>query len=115
MTDVTQFYDELATHYTMIFQEWDQTVRRQGDVLDKFIRAHVKLNDKPLPTFDADEDSPTEPITPLSNVSDLRVLDCACGIGTQAIGLALRGYQVHATDLSPAAIEEARKHAARLS
>jgi glycine/sarcosine N-methyltransferase len=115
MTDVTQFYDDLAAHYTMIFQEWDQTVQRQGNVLDKFIRAHVKLNDKSLPTLDVDEDSPTEPITSISNVSDLRVLDCACGIGTQAIGLALRGYQVHATDISSAAIEEARRHAQRLS
>jgi glycine/sarcosine N-methyltransferase len=115
MTDVTQFYDELATHYTMIFQEWDQTVQRQGDVLDKFIREHVKLTDKSLPSLDIDEDAPTEPIVQTINVSDLRVLDCACGIGTQAIGLALRGYQVHATDLSSAAIDEARKHAKRLN
>src|SRR5262249_42101174 len=40
------------------------------------------------------------------------VLDCACGIGTQAIGLAMRGYTVHATDLSPAAIARAAREAA---
>ena len=28
------------------------------------------------------------------------VLDCSCGIGTQAIGLALRGHRVTGTDLS---------------
>jgi SAM-dependent methyltransferase len=41
----------------------------------------------------------------------LSVLDCSCGIGTQAIGLALRGYRVHGTDLSPRAVERARQEA----
>ena len=45
---------------------------------------------------------------------DLRLLDCSCGIGTQAIGLAILGYDVHGTDVSPGAIERARKEAARL-
>ncbi len=40
------------------------------------------------------------------------VLDCSCGIGTQAIGLAKLGYTVHATDLSPAAVERAKREAA---
>ena len=56
----------------------------------------------------------------------LRVLDCACGIGTQAIGLALAASDravdappptlgsVVGTDLSPAAVERARVEAARL-
>jgi methylase of polypeptide subunit release factors len=39
-------------------------------------------------------------------------LDCACGINTQAIGLAMRGGTVHATDLSPAAIARAGREAA---
>ena len=39
----------------------------------------------------------------------IRLLDCAAGIGTQAIPLAKRGYQVYATDLSPAAIQRARE------
>jgi len=41
----------------------------------------------------------------------LTALDCSCGIGTQAIGLALYGYRVHATDASPAVIARARKEA----
>ncbi len=41
-----------------------------------------------------------------------RVLDCSCGIGTQAIGLALLGHHVVGTDLSPGAIERARSEAA---
>ena len=43
-----------------------------------------------------------------------RLLDCSCGIGTQAIGLALMGHRVHATDLSPVSIECARAEAERL-
>jgi SAM-dependent methyltransferase len=41
------------------------------------------------------------------------VLDCACGIGTQAIGLARLGYRVRGTDVSPGAVERARAEAAR--
>lgn len=43
----------------------------------------------------------------------LRVLDCSCGIGTQAIGLALRGHVVRGTDLSPQSVDRARREAAR--
>ncbi len=110
---VEDFYDQLAKHYTLIFEEWEASVRRQGEILDQFIRAHFKPADKELPTLEVDEDAPTEPNT--VNVNQWSVLDCACGIGTQAIGLALRGYRVHATDLSAASISEARKHASRLS
>jgi SAM-dependent methyltransferase len=35
------------------------------------------------------------------------VLDCACGIGTQAIGLAMRGYDVVGADLSEVAVGRA--------
>ena len=40
------------------------------------------------------------------------ILDCACGIGTQAIGLARLGHRVHATDVSPAAVARAQREAA---
>lgn len=43
------------------------------------------------------------------------VLDCSCGIGTQAIGLALRGHRVTGTDLSPRAAARAAREAARRS
>ena len=64
-------------------------MRRQGEVLDTLIRG--ELGDAPQ-----------------------RVLDCSCGIGTQAIGLALRGHDVLATDLSPASVERARHEAASM-
>ena len=37
-----------------------------------------------------------------------RVLDCAAGTGLLAVGLALRGYEVVATDASPGMVERAR-------
>ena len=88
MTATTQrFYDELAPYYHLIFRDWKQTVVRQGQALDDLVR----LRKVPRPRS---------------------VLDCSCGIGTQAIGLALRGYDVHGTDLSPQAVERARREAA---
>jgi SAM-dependent methyltransferase len=84
--DVKAFYDDLAVDYHLMFEDWKASVHRQGATLDQFIRK----------TFDP------VPVT---------VLDCACGIGTQAIGLALHGYKVHATDLSPSAIERAKVEA----
>jgi SAM-dependent methyltransferase len=87
MTDeVAQFYDELAPHYHLIFGDWKRTVLKQSLVLDGLIQ---------------DRKGPP----PLS------VLDCSCGIGTQAIGLALRGYRVHGTDLSRRAVERAQQEA----
>ncbi len=71
-----QFYDNLADNYHLLFDDWRETVQEQGDTLDRLIRTH--LGEPPL-----------------------SVLDCSCGIGTQAFGLALRGYKVHGTDLSP--------------
>jgi SAM-dependent methyltransferase len=41
-----------------------------------------------------------------------RVLDCACGTGTLAVGLALGGHEVVATDASAAMVERTRRLAA---
>jgi glycine/sarcosine N-methyltransferase len=41
----------------------------------------------------------------------LRILDCACGIGTQALGFAKSGHKVTASDLSEAAVTRARHEA----
>jgi glycine/sarcosine N-methyltransferase len=84
---VLKFYQDLASEYHHIFADWKQSVLWQGEVLDGIIRA--ALGKQPA-----------------------SLLDCTCGIGTQAIGLALRGYTVHATDLSPVAVERARREAA---
>lgn len=83
-TSVARFYDELADDYHLIYADWEASVRRQGDALDALIG----------------QDS-------------AEVLDCSCGIGTQAIGLALRGHRVTGTDLSPRAAARAAREAAR--
>lgn len=41
------------------------------------------------------------------------ILDCACGIGSQAIGLATLGYCVTASDISCGELEEAKKRAVK--
>src|SRR4051812_6471810 len=86
---VTGFYDGMADAYHLLFADWDASVRRQGTILDRLISGQI-------------------------GAAPHTVLDCSCGIGTQAIGLALRGYQVHGTDISSAAVERAEREAVRV-
>lgn len=81
--DITQkFYDALATQYDKLFQDWQATTKEQALILDRIFRQNG---------FDF----------------SARVLDCACGIGTQAIGLAVLGYPVTASDISEGELAEA--------
>ncbi|MFE2164578.1 class I SAM-dependent methyltransferase [Streptomyces sp. NPDC059447] len=82
-TSVAHFYDELADDYHLIYSDWEASIRRQGDALDALIGRDRAA-----------------------------VLDCSCGIGTQAIGLALRGHHVTGTDISPRAAARAAREAA---
>jgi SAM-dependent methyltransferase len=83
---MADFYDNLAPYYHLIFQDWDSAIRRQADRLSAAIAQ----------TWGEETRS---------------VLDVSCGIGTQAIGLAQKGYAVTASDLSAGAIERARAEA----
>jgi len=83
---VKNFYDELSNDYHLIFQDWDKSIERQAKILSKMLQSHNYL-------------------------PPCRLLDCSCGIGTQALGLALRGYTVHATDISTKSVERAKKEA----
>src|SRR6478672_6135370 len=74
------FYDELAPFYHLLYPDWEVAISRQGDALAALLR------ELGLEPGDA-------------------VLDAACGIGTQALGLLKHGYSVTASDASPAAIE----------
>ncbi|MFJ8011124.1 class I SAM-dependent methyltransferase [Streptomyces sp. NPDC096339] len=85
-TSVAHFYDELADDYHLIYSDWDASIRRQGGALDALI-----------------------------GQDRAAVLDCSCGIGTQAIGLALHGHWVTGTDISPRAATRAAREAARRS
>ncbi|MBQ7460287.1 MAG: class I SAM-dependent methyltransferase [Oscillospiraceae bacterium] len=92
--NITQtFYDNLATQYDKLFLDWQSTTHEQALILNKLF---------------ADSG--------FNNTS--RLLDCACGIGTQAIGLAALGYNVTASDISDGelavAAERAEKNGVKL-
>jgi glycine/sarcosine N-methyltransferase len=80
-----RFYDELAESYHLIFQDWDASIHYQAEVLARLL---------PPPS------------------AGCPVLDCACGIGTQAIGLAMRGHRTEGSDPSEASIRRATHEAA---
>lgn len=85
--DITQsFYDDIATQYEKLFLDWQSSIREQAVILDKIINNYG---------FDR----------------KAHVLDCACGIGTQSIGLAALGYHVTASDISDGELAEARVRA----
>ncbi|MFE3410014.1 class I SAM-dependent methyltransferase [Streptomyces mirabilis] len=84
---VRNFYDELAHDYHLMFRDWDASMAYQAEVLGGLVRK--SLGEGPH-----------------------TVLDCSCGIGTQAIGLALAGHQVVGSDLSPVAAARAAAEAA---
>lgn len=86
MDPVQKFYDGWAEEYHLIFEDWKQSVDRQARVLDALIQKRYGAKPQAL-------------------------LDCTCGIGTQSIGLATRGYNVTASDLSPKAVERAIQEA----
>jgi 2-polyprenyl-3-methyl-5-hydroxy-6-metoxy-1,4-benzoquinol methylase len=82
-----KFYDQLAPDYHLMFEDFAADSAHQGCVLNKIIRQYHPRRGK------------------------LSLLDCSCGIGTQALGLAGYSYVVHATDLSPQAVNGARTRA----
>lgn len=85
--DITQtFYDNLSTQYDKLFLDWQTTTHEQAAILSKLI-ADIGFDKR------------------------ARILDCACGIGTQAIGLAALGYTVTASDISDGELAEANKRA----
>ena len=81
------FYDQLAPFYHLIFGEWNTTIERHGIALDSIIKEFWGTEIK-------------------------TIVDLTCGIGTQTICLAQRGYEVTASDLSQAAVERARREIA---
>ena len=84
---ITQtFYDNLATQYDKLFLDWQATTQEQAVILDGIFKNNG---------FD----------------KSASILDCACGIGTQAIGLAAIGYNVTGSDISDGEITEAKERA----
>lgn len=84
---ITQtFYNNLATQYDKLFLDWQATTREQAEILDRIFKCNG---------FD----------------HTAKILDCACGIGTQSIGIAALGYNVTASDISDGELVEAEKRA----
>ncbi len=81
------FYDDLAEDYHLIFADWNATIARQAEVITGLLRAEHGL---------------------LSG----RVLDASCGIGTQALGLAAREFEVTASDISAVSVRRCAREAA---
>lgn len=87
--NITQtFYDSMAAQYDKLFQDWQATTREQAEILDRLFRE-------------------------CGYARTARVLDCACGIGTQSLGLAALGYEVTASDISEGELVEARQRTAK--
>ena len=86
MAGPLEFYDCLASEYHVLFEDWWRAAMWHGRVIASILAAHG-----------VDEHS--------------RVLDCTCGIGTQALPLAVLGYNVTGTDLSLRSVERARTEA----
>lgn len=83
---VEAFYDDLADSYHLMFENWGQSIARQAAVIGPVLERYTGKN----PAY---------------------VLDCACGIGTQTIGLAQRGHILVGSDLSKSAVARAKTEA----
>ena len=84
---ITQvFYDNMASQYDKLFLDWQATTQEQALILDRlFVENGFNKS--------------------------AHILDCACGIGTQTIGLAAIGYNVIGSDISDGEITEAKERA----
>ena len=75
---MSEFYDQMASLYHLIFPNWEESIERQATQFSSII-------------YERWPGAET-------------ILDVSCGIGTQSIGLAKRGFTVTASDLSDGAV-----------
>lgn len=87
VVDAAAFYDDLAPRYDALFADWWEGAAWHGTVVSRLLEWEGVR-------------------------APAAVLDCACGIGTQALLLAQSGYQVTGTDISEGAIARGRSEAA---
>ena len=81
-----RFYRRVATRHRLFYADWPAVVRAEGEWLASLL-------------------GPLDART---------VLDCTCGIGTQALGLAQQGYEVTGSDLIEENLAEAQRIAASI-
>ncbi len=84
---VQAFYDGLASNYHLLYDDWEEAIGRHAAVLDGLLAERMPARGS--------------------------LLDCTCGIGTQALGLAQLGWTVHGTDLSAPAVARAAHEAVK--
>lgn len=85
--DISETYDDLAGYYHLIFENWEASIERQAAVLSSILEQKCGI------------------------ARGARIFDCACGIGTQSLGLAKQGFQVVGIDVSRRSVERARQEA----
>jgi SAM-dependent methyltransferase len=87
---IESYYNQLAPFYRYLFQDWEKSVLWHAQVIDSVIQEFFGPQVR-------------------------HILDAACGIGTQCLGLAQLGYQLTSSDISATELELARQEAARRS
>lgn len=85
--DTTEFYDAIAEYYPLFYRDWRTQLEREGLSLRAIFR----------------------------NKGIVRVLDAACGAGTQTISLAQLGFEVTACDPSAGMLQKAQQTAAEFN
>ena len=85
---VIDFYDALAPWYHLVYPDWEASIERQGDALASLLTTEWGPGVR-------------------------RLLDVTVGVGTQALGLAARGYEVIGSDISRSSVHRAIAEAAR--
>lgn len=86
-TSVKGFYDDFAGDYHLLFEDWEASMMRQAAAIASILERE-------------------------STAAGTTVLDCACGIGTQSLGLAKLGFCITGADVSAGAVQRARSEAA---
>jgi SAM-dependent methyltransferase len=79
----TSFYDELAPYFHLLYGDWEGAILGQGAAIASLLKEYGHHTGDP-------------------------VLDAACGIGTQTLGLAMQGFEVTASDISPGGLARLR-------
>lgn len=87
MANTVSFYNELAKYYHLIYPDWEASILNQAGALSAVLERY-KIG------------------------KSAKILDAACGIGTQVLGLAQLGYDITASDISEDALEQADRYAA---
>lgn len=84
--DSNGYYDFFSDIYHIMLPDWEKSIKTQGIIFKNIFERYA-------------------------NISIRNVLDCTCGIGIQAISLALLGYDVTGSDISKRELEWAEKEA----